>query len=52
MKLLLALAVLASPMAKPPCKKSPKVVGPCFTVHGRMRAGDGNPAIRIGQIRT
>jgi hypothetical protein len=29
------------------CKSSPKLVGACFTVHGRLRAWNGTPTFRI-----
>lgn len=44
--LLAGLALATAP--KPPrCAESPKRVGPCFTVTGKMRAGNGNPSVRI-----
>lgn len=52
MKLLVSIAFLASQASKLPCKGSPKIVGPCFTVHGRLRSYNGNPAIRIWRIGT
>ena len=36
----------------PKCSGNPKLVGACFTVHGRMREGNGGPPIRIWPIGT
>jgi hypothetical protein len=41
----------ASPQG-PMCKGNKQVVGDCFTVHGRMREGNGGPGIRIWRIGT
>jgi hypothetical protein len=35
-----------------PCKTSPKVVGACFVVHGRMFFANGNPSTRLWRIGT
>lgn len=34
------------------CKTRKDLVGPCWTVHGRLRVGNGNPATRIWPIGT
>ena len=34
------------------CKNGPKVVGPCFVVHGRLSAWNGTPSIRIWRVGT
>ncbi len=31
---------------------TPKFVGPCFTVHGRLRGGNGTPTLRIWPVGT
>lgn len=36
----------------PPCKGSPKLVGACYTVHGRATYGPGTPALRIWPVGT
>src|SRR5580698_5214283 len=36
----------------PKCKGSPKLVGDCYQVHGRIQAGNGTPMIRIWKIGT
>ena len=41
----------AMPQA-PKCKGNKRLVGDCFTVHGRMRLGEGGPAITIWRIGT
>jgi hypothetical protein len=42
---------IAAPQTKK-CKGSERLVGDCFTVHGRMTLGNGGPAIRIWRIGT
>jgi len=37
---------------KPTCKGNKKLVGDCFTVHGRMQAGNGTPSVRIWRVGT
>jgi hypothetical protein len=45
--------LLAAPFAGPPrCKGNPALVGQCFTIHGRLRAYNGNPTFRIWPIGT
>lgn len=39
-------------LAKELCKGNPKVVAPCFKVHGRVSWYNGNPSIRIWWIGT
>lgn len=46
-----ATCSFASP-EPPKCKGNAKLVGDCFTVHGRMREGNGGPGIRIWRIGT
>jgi hypothetical protein len=36
----------------PDCKANPALVGKCFTVHGRLRAYNGNPTFRIWPLGT
>lgn len=45
----LSAAGFESPVDSP-CKGHPAVVGPCFTVHGRVSAGNGTPAIRLWPV--
>jgi hypothetical protein len=47
--LLLGVRVLG---AEPECKRSPKLVGACFVIHGRADSGDGTPSLRIWRIGT
>jgi len=42
----------AAPPQPKKCKGNKRLVGDCFTVHGRMREGNGGPAIRIWRIGT
>ncbi len=34
------------------CREHPKLVGSCFTVHGRLSAYNGTPSLRIWKIGT
>ena len=34
------------------CETSPQLVGPCFTIRGRLFAANGTPGIRIWRIGT
>jgi hypothetical protein len=34
------------------CQKNPEVIGPCFTVHGRISVYNGTPSVRIWIIGT
>ena len=49
-------AILASPVfaadGAPSCAASPKLVGACFTVHGRLALWNGAPAFRIWPVGT
>jgi hypothetical protein len=38
--------------SSPRCEGNAEVVGSCFVVHGRLRAGNGNPTQRIWRIGT
>jgi hypothetical protein len=49
---LVALLLAAPPADTPQCKSNPALVGKCFTVHGRLRAYNGNPTFRIWPIGT
>jgi hypothetical protein len=53
-KCLILIALLTIPVLSetPRCKGNPKVVGECFTVHGRARFGSGTPSLRIWPIGT
>jgi hypothetical protein len=35
-----------------PCKEDPGIVDRCFTIHGRIRYGNGKPGLRIWRIGT
>ena len=47
-----ALLLAASFAGPPRCKGNPALVGQCFTIHGRLRAYNGNPTFRIWPIGT
>jgi hypothetical protein len=47
--LLLTTLAFGQPRA---CKTNPKVVGACYTVHGRATFGPGTPALRIWPVGT
>jgi hypothetical protein len=34
------------------CKADPRIIGECFTIHGRLGLSNGTPSIRIWQIGT
>jgi hypothetical protein len=34
------------------CRSDPDIVGACFTVHGKLRAGNGSPSLRIWRTGT
>jgi hypothetical protein len=45
--------LLAAPPAGPlQCKGNPALIGKCFTLHGRLRAYNGNPTFRIWPVGT
>src|ERR1039458_7208114 len=46
------LLLAAPPGNPPPCKANPALVGKCFSVHGRLRAYNGNPTFRIWPVGT
>jgi hypothetical protein len=51
--LVVALLLAGSAGAEQPiCKSNPAVIAKCFTVHGRLRAYNGNPTFRIWPIGT
>ena len=53
MKIALLLLISAAPAVDgPSCKGNPALSGACFTVHGRLRAYNGNPTFRIWPIGT
>jgi hypothetical protein len=39
-----------APRAERSCARQPALVGPCFTVHGRLSLYNGSPSARIWQI--
>jgi hypothetical protein len=34
------------------CREHPQLVGKCFIVHGRLSTYNGNPAVRLWNLRT
>lgn len=40
----------ADPLPARPCRSDPRVTGECFEVRGRLRFGNGNPALRMWQV--
>jgi hypothetical protein len=38
--------------AEKSCREHPQVVGKCFNVHGRLSTYNGNPAVRLWNLRT
>lgn len=55
--LLVAIAAITTLLAaaapgKTPCEASPKIVGKCFRVHGRLNIWQGNPTFRIWRVGT
>lgn len=34
------------------CREHPQLVGKCFSVHGRLSSYNGNPAVRLWNLRT
>lgn len=34
------------------CQKHPQLIGKCFNVHGRLSTYNGNPAVRLWNLRT
>ncbi len=44
--------LLADDSKNPACNADPRVVGSCFTVHGRMSNWNGNPTSRIWIVGT
>jgi hypothetical protein len=34
------------------CREHPRLVGKCFNVHGRLSTWNGNPAVRLWNLRT
>src|SRR5512143_1911904 len=49
--IVLALApAAAAPAAARPCRSDPRVIGPCFPVHGRLHYFNGNPSLRMWRV--
>ena len=42
----------ADPLPARPCRSDPRVIGECFEVRGRLRFGNGNPALRMWRVGT
>jgi hypothetical protein len=49
---LIALFLAAPPAVSSHCQNNPALVGKCFTIHGRLRAYNGNPTFRIWRLGT
>jgi hypothetical protein len=45
-------AVSPSIPAEKSCREHPQLIGQCFTVHGRLSSYNGNPAVRLWNLRT
>ena len=45
-------ASLATKFEDKSCREHPKLVGSCFTVHGRLSVYNGAPALRIWKVGT
>ena len=55
--LLLILCGSVSAMSPPlavekSCREHPQLIGKCFNVHGRLSTYNGNPAVRLWNLRT
>ncbi len=55
--LLLILCGSVSAMSPPlaaekSCREHPQLIGKCFNVHGRLSTYNGNPAVRLWDLRT
>jgi hypothetical protein len=38
--------------AEKSCREHPQLIGKCFNVHGRLSTFNGNPAVRLWNLRT
>jgi hypothetical protein len=45
-------AVSPSVSVEKSCREHPQLVGKCFNVHGRLSTHNGNPAVRLWNLRT
>lgn len=45
-------AVCPSVSVAKSCREHPQLVGKCFNVHGRLSTHNGNPAVRLWNLRT
>ena|SRR6266513_994274 len=46
------LAMSPSVPVEKSCREHPQLVGKCFNVHGRLSTHNGNPAVRLWNLRT
>ena len=49
---LIAPHVVSAAPGKTPCETSPRLVGKCFRVHGRLLAYNGTPTFRVWPVGT
>jgi hypothetical protein len=49
---MIASVMAAAADRSPPCRNSPKVIGECFNVHGRLAVWNGMPSVRIWHVGT
>ena len=47
-----ALALSPPVSVEKSCREHPQLVGKCFNVHGRLSTYNGNPAVRLWNLRT
>jgi hypothetical protein len=59
MMLFVLVASSSTPAQSPPsevkeksCRAHPRLIGRCFTVHGRLSTYSGNPALRLWKVGT
>jgi hypothetical protein len=48
----ISLMAQAEGFDTPRCQGRTEIVGPCFSVHGRLAGANGNPSVRIWRIGT
>src|SRR5947199_7605147 len=46
------LSMSPSVLVEKSCRDHPQLVGKCFNVHGRLSIHNGNPAVRLWNLRT
>src|SRR5437660_9965547 len=45
-------ATSPSVLIEKPCREHPNLAGKCFSVHGRLSTYNGNPAVRLWNLRS